>query len=90
MWPIIHGCEKRIIAIVDKYKELPNDKLLLRALKQLARENLLPPSFVEFDDLNDTLLVQNAMNSVKLFTLKDYKEYFTARGSMKPSFFSKN
>ena len=41
MWPIIHGCERRITAIVDNYKEFPKDKLLLRALKQLARENLL-------------------------------------------------
>ena len=41
MWPIIHGCERRITAIVDNYKEMPEDKLLLRALKQMARENLL-------------------------------------------------
>ena len=41
MWPIIHGCEKRITDIVDKHLEIPKDKLLLRALKQLARENLL-------------------------------------------------
>ena len=41
MWPIIHGCERRITAIVDNYKEIPEDKLLLRALKQMARENLL-------------------------------------------------
>ena len=41
MWPIIHGCERRITDIVDKHLEMPKDKLLLRALKQLARENLL-------------------------------------------------
>ena len=41
MWPIIHGCEKRIIDIVSKYEKQPEDKLLLRALNQLARENLL-------------------------------------------------
>ena len=41
MWPIIHGCEKRIIDIVSKYEKIPEDKLLLRALNQLARENLL-------------------------------------------------
>lgn len=41
MWPIIHACEKRINAIADKYSEIPDDKLLLRALKQMARENLL-------------------------------------------------
>lgn len=41
MWPIINGCEKRIIDIVAKYEKIPEDKLLLRALNQLARENLL-------------------------------------------------
>ena len=41
MWPIINGCEKRIIDIVAKYEKVPEDKLLLRALAQMARENLL-------------------------------------------------
>ena len=41
MWPIINGCEKRIIDIVAKYEKVPEDKLLHRALNQLARENLL-------------------------------------------------
>ncbi|MFI3300175.1 MAG: 1,4-alpha-glucan branching protein domain-containing protein [Candidatus Gastranaerophilales bacterium] len=41
MWPIIHSCEKRMNRIVDANAEIPEDKLLLRALKQLARENLL-------------------------------------------------
>ena len=41
MWPIIHSCEKRISAIADKYPNIPEDKLLHRALNQLARENLL-------------------------------------------------
>ena len=41
MWPIIHSCEKRINDIVAKYEKKPEDKLLLRALSQLARENLL-------------------------------------------------
>lgn len=41
MWPIIHSCEKRINAIADKYPEIPEDKLLHRALNQLSRENLL-------------------------------------------------
>ena len=41
MWPIIHSCEKRINEIVDKYPNIPEDKLLHRALNQLARENLL-------------------------------------------------
>ena len=41
MWPIIHSCEKRINAIADKYPEVPEDKLLHRALNQLSRENLL-------------------------------------------------
>ena len=41
MWPIINGCEKRIIDIVSKYEKIPEDKLLHRALNQLARENLL-------------------------------------------------
>ena len=41
MWPIIHSCEKRITAIADKYHTIPEDKLLHRALNQLARENLL-------------------------------------------------
>ena len=41
MWPIINGCEKRIIDIVAKYEKIPEDKLLHRALNQLARENLL-------------------------------------------------
>lgn len=41
MWPIIHGCEKRIIDIASKYEKIPEDKLLHRALNQLARENLL-------------------------------------------------
>ena len=41
MWPIIHSCEKRMIDVVSKYEKQPEDKLLLRALNQLARENLL-------------------------------------------------
>ena len=41
MWPIIHGCEKRIIDIVKNYEKIPENKLLHRALNQLARENLL-------------------------------------------------
>jgi len=41
MWPIINGCEKRINDIVAKYEKIPEDKLLHRALNQLARENLL-------------------------------------------------
>ncbi len=41
MWPIIHSCEKRITDIADRYQTIPEDKLLHRALNQLARENLL-------------------------------------------------
>jgi 1,4-alpha-glucan branching enzyme len=41
MWPIIHSCEKRMSAITDTYAIKPEDGLLLRALNQLARENLL-------------------------------------------------
>jgi 1,4-alpha-glucan branching enzyme len=41
MWPIIHSCEKRASAIADKYPDIPDDKLLHRALNQMARENLL-------------------------------------------------
>ena len=41
MWPIIHATEKRIIDIVSKYEKVPEDKLMLRALNQLAREELL-------------------------------------------------
>ncbi|MBQ3641393.1 DUF1957 domain-containing protein [bacterium] len=41
MWPIINGCEKRIVDIVSKYEKIPEDKLLHRALNQMARENLL-------------------------------------------------
>ena len=41
MWPIIHGCEKRIVDIVSNYEKIPEDKLLHIALNQLARENLL-------------------------------------------------
>ena len=41
MWPIIHACEKRIMDIVSRYEKQPENKLLLRALNQLARENLL-------------------------------------------------
>ena len=41
MWPIIHSCEKRATEIASKYEEIPQDKLLHRALNQMARENLL-------------------------------------------------
>ena len=41
MWPIIHSCEKRATSIAEKYEEIPQDKLLHRALNQMARENLL-------------------------------------------------
>ena len=41
MWPIIHATEKRIVDIVSKYDKVPEDKLMLRALNQLAREELL-------------------------------------------------
>lgn len=41
MWPIIHAAEKRISKIVEKYPTIPTDKVLHRALNQMARENLL-------------------------------------------------
>ena len=41
MLPIIHATEKRIMDIVSKYETIPSDKLLHRALCQLAREELL-------------------------------------------------
>lgn len=41
MWPIIHGCERRMSAIADKFDNIPDDKLMQRALAQVARENLL-------------------------------------------------
>lgn len=41
MWPIIHGCERRASDIALRYEQIPEDKVLLRALNQLARENLL-------------------------------------------------
>ena len=41
MWPIIHAAEKRIQDIVSKFPTQPQDKVMLRALNQLARENLL-------------------------------------------------
>ena len=41
MWPIIQERKKRITKIADKYPTIPEDKLLHRALNQLARENLL-------------------------------------------------
>jgi len=41
MWPIIHAAEKRIQNIAAKYQSIPQDKLLHRALNQLAREVLL-------------------------------------------------
>lgn len=41
MWPIIHACERRMIDIVSRYEQIPSDKLLHRALNQLAKENLL-------------------------------------------------
>jgi 1,4-alpha-glucan branching enzyme len=41
MWPIIHAAEKRIQDIVSRYSKIPQDKVLLRALNQMARENLL-------------------------------------------------
>lgn len=44
MWPIIHACEKRMQNLAAKYPVLPQDKVLLRALNQTARENLLVQS----------------------------------------------
>lgn len=41
MWPIIHGCEKRMSAIASRYPDIPGNSLLHRALNQLVRENLL-------------------------------------------------
>jgi 1,4-alpha-glucan branching enzyme len=41
LWPIIHSCEKRMDGYAVKYDQIPQDKLLCRALAQLARENLL-------------------------------------------------
>ncbi len=42
MWPIIHSCEKRMIEIAARFENQPKDnKVLLRALNQLAKENLL-------------------------------------------------
>lgn len=44
MWPIIHSAERRITNIVENYPEIPENKVLHRALNQLARENLLVQS----------------------------------------------
>lgn len=41
MWPIIHAAEKRMQNIAAKYSSIPKDKVLHRALNQLARELLL-------------------------------------------------
>jgi len=41
MWPIIHSCEKRMSELASKFEQQPQDKLLGRALAQIARENLL-------------------------------------------------
>jgi 1,4-alpha-glucan branching enzyme len=41
MWPIIHAAEKRMQNIAAKYPVIPQDKVLHRALNQVARENLL-------------------------------------------------
>lgn len=41
MWPIIHSAEKRIQNIASRFPNTPEDKLLHRALNQLARENVL-------------------------------------------------
>ncbi len=41
MWPIIHGCERRMSDIAERFANVPQDKLMQRALSQLARENLL-------------------------------------------------
>lgn len=41
MWPIINSAEKRMQNLAAKYKVIPQDKLLHRALNQTARENLL-------------------------------------------------
>ena len=44
MLPIVHATEKRMQNIVAKYPTIPEDKLLHRALCQLAREALLVQS----------------------------------------------
>ena len=41
MWPIIHSCERRMMDLTSKHEQIPQDKLLHRALNQVARENLL-------------------------------------------------
>lgn len=41
MWPIIYSAEKRISHIAGSFPEIPSNKVLHRALNQLARENLL-------------------------------------------------
>jgi len=41
MWPIIHAAEKRMQTIAGKYQSIPQNKVLHRALNQLARELLL-------------------------------------------------
>ena len=58
MWPIIHSCEKRITRIVDRYETIPEDKLLHRALNQLARENLLLQSSDSENTLTDLNLLR--------------------------------
>lgn len=44
MWPIIHAGEKRMQALAAKYSVIPQDKVLHRALNQLAREAVLVQS----------------------------------------------
>jgi len=41
MWPIIHTAEKRIQDIAEKHQDTSQNKVMHRALNQLARENLL-------------------------------------------------
>lgn len=41
MWPIINAAEKRMENLAAKYETIPEDKILHRALNQLARENVL-------------------------------------------------
>ena len=90
MWPIIHSCEKRICSIVDKYPEIPEDKLLHRALNQMARELLLAQSSDWLFIITNNTMVDYAHKRIKDHIGRFTKLYYQVKENKIDSAFLKD
>jgi hypothetical protein len=65
----------------DNCSEIKCTELSLESYKELKFsdvkiDNLHPPSFIEFDEINNKIVTRNSLNSYRVYDLKDYKCLF--------------